>query len=278
MRRYPTMEILTLINEIIKQIRELFNILTSKPNITIDEIETKIHKVMIEIGRQLTQVIVNSHSTGYTHRVIKTPSGEQATFKGYQNRTIGTLMGKITKKRAYYNKGKAKGIYFPLDESLSIPKESYTYAAQEAMGLFAIEDSFGESSKKLKYLFPITASPSTIRRISQKHGKEITDDEAIKVQEIFSHKRAVPEPEIDVKRGYTGTDGVMVPTMDGYREMKVAATYDTPIAKDSLANHLHYMAMFAKPEDFGEHLWVMQKEQGIYDGDESIWVSDGAKW
>ena len=86
------MEILTLINEIIKQIRELFNILTSKPNITIDEIETKIHKVMIDIGRQLTQLIVNSHGTGYTHRVLKTPSGEQATFKGYQKRTIGTLM------------------------------------------------------------------------------------------------------------------------------------------------------------------------------------------
>ena len=279
MRRYPTMEILTLINEIIKQIRELFNILTSKPNTSIDEIETKIHKVMIEIGRQLTQAIINSHGTGYTHRAVKTPSGEQAIFKGYQNRTIGTLMGKITIKRAYYNKGKAKGSYFPLDESLSIPSERYTYAAQEAIGLFAIEDSFGESAKKLKYLFPITASPSTIRRISQKHGKEITDDEAIKVQEIFSHKRPVPEPRIDtVKRGYTGTDGVMVPTLNGYREMKVAATYDTPIAKDSLANHLHYMSLFAKPEDFGEHLWVMQKEQGIYDGDESIWVSDGAKW
>ena len=46
------MEILTLINEIIKQIRELFDLLTSKPNTTIDEIETKVHQVMIEIGRQ----------------------------------------------------------------------------------------------------------------------------------------------------------------------------------------------------------------------------------
>ena len=87
------MEILTLINEIIKQIRELFELLTSKPDTTIDEIETKVHQIVIEIGRQLTQVIVNSHGTGYTHRLIKTPSGEEATFKGYEKRTIGTLMG-----------------------------------------------------------------------------------------------------------------------------------------------------------------------------------------
>jgi hypothetical protein len=38
-----------------------------------------------------------------------------------------------------------------LDESLSIPDERYTYAAQEVMRLFTIEDSFGESAKKLRY-------------------------------------------------------------------------------------------------------------------------------
>lgn len=186
-------------------------------------------------------------------------------------------MGKINIKRAYYYKG--KGGYVPLDESLSIPKEKYTYSAQEAIGLFAIEDSFAESAKKLKHLFPLEVSPSSIRRISERYGKEITQDEAIKVEEIFSHKRPIPQPEIhSVKRGYTGADGVMVPTVNGYREMKVATTYDTPRAKDSIANNLHYMAFFAKPEDFGNHLWVMQKLRGIYDGDESIWVCDGARW
>lgn len=236
-----------------------------------------MRQIMMEIGRQLVEIIIANRGTGFTKRVIKRPSDETAIFRDYQKRTITTLMGKITINRAYYHKGKGKGRYVPLDESLSIPNERYTYGAQEAMGLFSIEDSFGESAKKLKYLFPITASPSTIRRISQKYGKEITEEEAIEVKEIFSHKRPIPEPEIhSVKRGYTGTDGVMVPTVNGYREMKVAATYDTPI--DSLANHLHYMALFAKPEDFGEHLWVMQKQRGIYDGEESIWVSDGAKW
>ena len=68
----------------------------------------------------------------------------------------------------------------------------------------------------------------------------------------------------------------MVPTRDGYKEMKVATTYDTPAVKDALANSLHYMAMFAK--EFGEHLWVTLSRCGIYDADESIWACDGAKW
>jgi len=87
-------------------------------------------------------------------------------------------MGKVTIKRAYYYVGINKGGYVPLDESLSIPQERYSYAFQEAMSLFAIEDSFGESAKKLKRLFPATISESAVRRITQKHGEDIYKEEA----------------------------------------------------------------------------------------------------
>jgi hypothetical protein len=60
--------------------------------------------------------------------------------------------------------------------------------------------------------------------------------------------------------------------------MKVGVTYDTPKTKDALANNLHYMAMFAKPEQFGEHFWLMLKERGMFDADETFWICDGAKW
>lgn len=100
-----------------------------------------------------------------------------------------------------------------------------------------------------------------------------------KVEAIFSHKQAVPEPEIDsVERGYVGADGVMVPTVDGYREMKVAATYDTSFARETVAGNLHYHALLAEPEVFGKHLWVMLKQRGIYDAIESVWGCDGARW
>jgi len=85
--------------------------------------------------------------------------------------------------------------------------------------------------------------------------------------------------EIDsVKRGYVGTDGVMVPTVNGYREMKVITSYDTSYAKETLSENLYYHALFAEPGVLGEHLWVLLKQRGICDADESIWCSDGAKW
>jgi len=105
---------------------------------------------------------------------------------------------------------------------LSLPQEQYSYAVQEQMGLYAIEDSYEESAKKLRYTFPIDSSGSTVGRISKKHGLEIYQEEMDRVESIFGHKQPPPEPEIDsVKRGYVGTDGVMVPTVNGYREMKV---------------------------------------------------------
>ena len=120
------MEILTLNNEIIKQIRELFQLLTSKQDTNLHEIETKVRQIMMEIGRQLVEIIIANRGTGFTKRVIKRPSDETAIFRDYQKRTITTLMGKITINRAYYHKGKGKGRYVPLDESLSIPNERYT--------------------------------------------------------------------------------------------------------------------------------------------------------
>lgn len=52
------LKILTLINEIIKQIVGLIEFLVSTPNTTLDEIETKVRQMMLEIGRQLVELIV----------------------------------------------------------------------------------------------------------------------------------------------------------------------------------------------------------------------------
>jgi hypothetical protein len=192
---------------------------------------------------------------------------------------MGTLMGEVEIPRAYYHLGKGKGGYVPLDESLSLPQEHYSYAVQEQMGLYAIEDSYEESAKKLRYTFPIDASGSTVGRISKRHGSEILQEEMERVESIFSHRQPPPEPEIkSVDRGYTGADGVMVPTVDGYREMKVINSYNTSYAREALAENLYYHALFAEPEVLGEHLWVLLKQRGIYDADESIWCGDGAKW
>lgn len=272
------LDILTLIDKIIKQICQLIQCFETKQETTVDEIESNVRKVMLEIGRLIVEWIIKSRGTGYTQRIISTPSGK-AVYKGDVTKTITTLMGKITIQRAYYNKINEKGGYVPLDESLSIPKENCSYAVQEAMSLFAIEDSYAESAKKLSKLFPVKVSESTIRRVVQKYGKDITQTQTNEVSAVFSHKQPVPEPDIkSVKRGYVGLDGVMVPTRNGYREMKVITTYDTPVAKDALSSNLHYKAMFAKPDDLGEHLWLTLKKRGIIDGDEIIWVSDGAIW
>jgi len=273
------LDILTFIGEIIKQIQQLIKFFEIKQETTIDEIEANVLKVMLEIGRLIVQWIIKTRGTGYTKKIIITKSGDKAEYKGTFPKTITTLMGEVTIQRAYYKKKNAQGGYYPLDESLSIPEESCSYAVQEAMCLLAIEDSFAESAKKLSKLFPVKVSSSTIRRISQKHGKAIKQTETSEVESVFSHKRPLPEADIkSVVRGYVGLDGVMVPTKEGYKEMKVITTYDTPLAKEALANNLYYRAMFAKPEELGDHLWLMLKKRGIIEGEEIIWVSDGARW
>jgi hypothetical protein len=273
------LEIVTLLREIVNQIMGLFVQFHRSEEADFDSMETQVRSVMLEIGRLTLETIVRVRGTGYSGKRITTPTGEKGKYREIRSRTMGTLMGKVEIRRAYYHLGKGKGGYVPLDESLSLPQEHYSYAVQEQMGLYAIEDSYEESAKKLRYTFPIDASGSTVGRISKKHGLEIYQEEINRVESIFSHRQPLPEPEIEsVERGYTGTDGVMVPTVDGYREMKVITTYNTSYAREALAENLYYHALFAEPEVLGEHLWVLLKQRGIYDSDESIWCCDGAKW
>lgn len=151
------LDILTLIDKIIKQIRQLIQFFETKQQTTVDEIESNVWKIMLEIGRLIIEWIIKSRGTGYSQRIISTPSGE-AVYKCDVPKTITTLMGDITIQRAYYKKMNEKGGYVPLDKSLSIPKENCSYAVQEAMSLFAIEDSYAESAKKLSKLFPVKVS------------------------------------------------------------------------------------------------------------------------
>ena len=92
----------------------------------------------------------------------------------------------------------------------------------------------GEIVKQIRELFCLFAPEQDatfdeiepqVRSVMLEIGRQI-------VESIFSHKQEPPEPEIQsVKRVYTGTDGVMVPTVDGYKEMKVITMYDTSLAK-----------------------------------------------
>jgi len=189
-------DILILTEKIIKQIRQLIQFFEAEQETTIAEIESNVWKVILEIGRLIVEWIIQNRGTGYTQRIILTPSQDKAIYKGNVTKTIATLMGDVTIQRAYYSKINEKGGYVPLDRSLSIPKENCSYAVQEAMSLFAIEDSFAESAKKLSKLFPVKVSESTIRRIVQKYGKDITQTETDEVDGVFSHKQPVPQPDI----------------------------------------------------------------------------------
>ena len=149
-------EMLALIEGIVKQIRELFQTYAPGQAATLDEIETKVLSLMLEIGRQLVESIIRNLGTGFIGKEIQTPSGEMGRYHGIRKRHLETLMGTVEIDRAYYYMG--KGGYAPLNESLSLPQEGYSYAVQEAMSLFAIEDSYAESARELCHLYPVKVS------------------------------------------------------------------------------------------------------------------------
>jgi len=75
-------DILILTEKIIKQIRQLIQFFEAKQETTIDEIESNVWKVILEIGleigRLIVEWIIQNRGTGYTQRIILTPSQDKA--------------------------------------------------------------------------------------------------------------------------------------------------------------------------------------------------------
>jgi hypothetical protein len=79
-------EILTLLDNTVNQIKQLFETFSSEHESTFDEIETKVRQIMLEIERQTTETIIKNRGTGYSGKIIQTPSGEKARYLGERQR------------------------------------------------------------------------------------------------------------------------------------------------------------------------------------------------
>jgi hypothetical protein len=73
-------DILILTEKIIKQIRQLIQFFEAEQETTIAEIESNVWKVILEIGRLIVEWIIQNRGTGYTQRIILTPSQDKAIY------------------------------------------------------------------------------------------------------------------------------------------------------------------------------------------------------
>lgn len=190
--------------------------------------------------------------------------------------------------------GRAKRVFFPLDEQLGLQDKRYSAGVlKEMVWLGGVVDSFAEAEAVFERIGHLTISDSSLWRRKETWGvvfKAIEDAEREKANTLsraneFRGRVLGSEQRIGVSM-----DGTMVHIRgEGWKELKVGCSFDIEVHPtwnkesqewEDLAHAVNnrYVAHLGGPEMFGQRLWAEAQRRGWERAADREVVGDGAAW
>jgi hypothetical protein len=240
----------------------------------LSALEEVIREKMQLLGQGLLQRVVNRQRNGYKGSSVACKCGGSMRFVQHRSRDIHTLFGWITIGRAYYHCSDCGRGLFPYDVASGLGSEQLSPGLAKACCLLAVDDSFGQSSRKVAEFFGQKVSANTIERLMHKVGKVVlqqADHEFANVRK----SRAIPKAQVTPKRLYIAADGTTVHETDGWHESKIGGLYWEDQRKRRKSC---YVGQFETSEIFGWHLWLEACKCGFCESREVIYLGDGESW
>jgi hypothetical protein len=131
------------------------------------------------------------------------------------DRTVLCSIGHVTIPRRYYACGQCKAKEVPLDQWAGLGARHVTEHARRMLTLAGMNNSFDRASVALAEVSHIRVSDDTIERVCQEEGTRAADWVRSSPEAARSFADAPGRPELY-------TDGLMVNTVDGWREMRTS--------------------------------------------------------
>ena len=224
--------------------------------------------------------------------------GSKLNSKGLKERTINSLIGKLTWKRRVLRcpKGCEIGQIAPFDEKLNIkPYQKYSSEVIKMACLLAIFVPYQIAAKILKQLTGVSICTNTIWNWVQNKGEEINTKVQEELKLLESGQTLEPEeidPEISSLPMVIGADGVFVPfrpetnSPEGktvWYEVKVgiigriAKRLNSKGKEVSFIARKRLVAILGDICKFKPLLMLLSVKEGIKTARQVVWLSDGGK-
>jgi hypothetical protein len=230
--------------------------------------------LLMSLGKGLLQRLVDRGNNGYKGSSIACKCGGSMKFVQYRPRSIQTLFGCITIKRAYYYCSNCGAGTAPYDKAGGLGSEQISPAMAKACCTLAVDDSFEHTSRKIEELFGQKISDNTIERVVHQVGNVVLAGQNSMLDD-FSKDRQIPDAIVKPKRLYICPDGTTVHEKDGWHETKVGSIY---WVDERFDRHQRYVGRFDNSQVFGYHLWLAACRCGFREADQAVYIGDGAKW
>jgi hypothetical protein len=205
------------------------------------ELEQKIYKGVLELGRKLFQCRVNQSGQ-------KAPGnqggecGHKQHLIDYRTKQILTMMGKVEFKRAYYHchqekeqesekeekKQRCPG-RSPADQVWGIDQRRTTPGVQEAIGYLCARLTFEEAAETFSRFLPLKMTAKQAQNLMEPVGRALAEKEETVLKKLFeqaAHKHTSVQEQQEllafkcIERLYIEMDGVMERLRRGTVEME----------------------------------------------------------
>jgi hypothetical protein len=259
----------------------------------LEAFEMSIRSGMHGVGSKLLEALLNADN-GHRGTVIQCKNGHTSVFVDFREKTLLTVVGKVTIRRAYYHDNKCHSGFCPKDSSLDIVATSYSPGVRRLMARVGAMRPFGLGHQDLDELAGISVNAKEIERQSHIVGAQTEQFHSAQAEAALSEKVI---PIRSVPRLYISMDGTGVPVVksetadrrgkDGgqakTREAKLGCLFtQTGVDKEGRPirdeQSTSYIGAIETADDFATRLYKEAMRRGLERAREVCVIGDGALW
>jgi hypothetical protein len=133
-------------------------------------LEDAMRAALTSAGARLLEAVLAGDGDGYAGPRAACPDGYQALYAGSRDKTITTVLGPVTLRRAWYHCAECHHGFAPRDQQLGVAGGSLSPGLAEMIALAGAEVSFARAAGLLSGLAGITVSPRTVERSAEASG------------------------------------------------------------------------------------------------------------
>ena len=255
-------------------------------SISLEALEGQVQAGLHTLGGEILQELVDLVGTGKTEGPILCPKcNEPMDLVRYQGKWVETLLGPIRPERAYFHCSDCHEGHVPLDHQLGLGADSLSGGLEEALCLLAAHMPLETAVATVRRLLRVEVDDNTVQRAVRRVGTELSARQERWAAQAW---RAAEPPQMEAEepptRLYISVDGTTAHLQEGWKEVKVAALYETEAVAQTdgttvvRAVNITYVVSFEDAPTFARYVYLEAARRGLEQAEEVIVLGDGAEW
>jgi hypothetical protein len=250
-------------------------------------LEQQVREAVLRIGAQAIELHLANKPLGYQGSSRACPCGQNQKFIGHRPRTLATLLGPVTIRRAYYHCRHCGASSCPYDQQTGLGAGQESVGLAKAAALLASVDPFIPAATLLGELTGQKLGDRTVHRIAGQVGKAADAQEREAALAMAAWTVPLEQVQAQPRRLYVAVDGVMVHRTQWNEAKCVCCYWEEPLGPRAAAagvepkrplRHSRYCVRFESIESFQAFAWSLAMRCGLEQAVEVVLLGDGAAW